>query len=316
MSDNEVAAWQRRLEDTFGPNGKGGALWTEVPAKEDAYGAYVRTNAHGYIVLSNSFQTFFYSTLVACVSQYRESTATESAPYQPTFLLDCLTLFRSCRATNSLLFRGYPLDAYALLRDVVDRTLLLNAWALGLTNYKALNATQVLKDGASLDRDELSDKMRKAREQEQRRVLTLMIGTGSGLGQDTITWLRRWKSLFNLEVHGSRLTSAGEFGDWLRGKEALSIGPKPRSDSITTFINSASEVYWMILRILPFLQLSPGAFGTDWSERWKVLDESFDLYQAAFEALGKEMGTAVRRLVETHFTLAPESSYVEYSPDS
>lgn len=316
MPDINVAEWQARLEQTFGPHGMGGMLWTDVPPKELLYDGYVRGHSRGYLVLSNSFQTFLYDSLVACLDQYRKPNATSAAPYQPTFLLDCLTLFRSWRAADSLLYRGYPFDAYSLLRDMLDRTIFLGAWALGLSTYQALNGTAALKEAARLDRDEVGDRMRKAREGEQRRLLKLMIGTESGLDSDTILWLRRWRSLYNLQVHGSRLASASEFGDWLRGKEPLSIGPLPKDDSITIYINSAPEICWMILRILPFLQLSPDAFGTSWAKRWTVLDESFDVYQAAFEALGKPMGTAVRRFIERRFTLKPHDYYVEYGPDA
>lgn len=315
MADTDVAAWQARLEGTFGPQGMSGALWTDVPPKEQLYGAYVRRNLHGYMVLGNSFQTFLYDSLVACLEQYRKPNSTSGAPYQPVFFLDCLTLFRSCRATDSLLYRGYPLDAYSLLRDVLDRAIFLDAWALGLSTYQALNATAVLKEAAGLDRDEVSDQMRKAREDEQRRLLKLMIGTESGFDSDTIVWIRRWRSLFNLQVHGSRLAFASDFGNWVRGKEQLSIGPVPKDRSITMYTNSSPEIYWMILRILPFLQLSPGSFGASWAMKWKVLNESFDLHQAAFEALGKPMGTAVRRFIESKFTLTPRDSYVEYGPD-
>ena len=316
MSASDVAAWQERLETTFGQYGMSESLWTDVPPKEAAYEAYVRGNAHGYLVIANSFQSFFYDSLIACLQQYVNRDATTAAPYQPPFFLNCLTLFRSCRSTNTLLLCGYPLDAYALLRDVVDRTIFLGAWTLGLTSYQALNGTQALNDAEGQDRDKVSDAIRKARENEQRRLLRLMMGSDSGLDQDTILWLRRWKSLFNLEVHGSRLTTAAEFAAWVKRREGLSIGPVPRDESVTTFINTAPEGYWMILRLLPFLQLSSGAFGDDWAAKWRVLDESFDFYQAGLEKLGKPMGTAVRRLIEKKFTLTPQSAYVEYGPDS
>ncbi|MDX1409978.1 MAG: GAF domain-containing protein, partial [Saprospiraceae bacterium] len=47
-------------------------------------------------------------------------------------------------------------------------------------------------------------------------------------------------------------------------------------DSLTGYVNSSPEVYWMILRVLPFLQLSPGGFGPQWASNWRLLDQSFD----------------------------------------
>lgn len=316
MGQREVAAWQARLESTFGGKGMRGALWADVPSKEVAYGQHVRSTALGYLVLTNSFQSFLYDTLHACTNQYRTPNSTRSAPYQPLFFLECLTLFRSCRAAESLLYEGYPLDAFSLLRDMRDRSLLLGAWTKGLTNYKALHATHVLSETRGLDRDEVVDQVRKARENEERQVMGLMTGKNSDLSAETIRWLRQWTSIFNLQVHGSHLTTASEFGDWVRKVGPLSIGPVPQEKSITLYINSSPEVHWLILRVLPFLQLSPGAFGTSWAAKWQVLDESFNFYQAGFEALGKPMGTAVRRLIEEKFTLTPVHCYVEYSPDN
>jgi hypothetical protein len=315
MAHRDVEAWQARLEATFGLKGMRGNVWIDVPQKERLYDAHIRSHFRGYVVLSNSFQAFFYDSLVACLDQYRKPNSTSEAPYQPMFFVDCLTLFRSLRAADTLLYRGYPLDAYSLLRDMLDRTIFLGAWALGLSTYQALNATTVVRGADALDQDVVSDRMRKARENEQRRLLKLMIGAESGLEPDTIVWLRRWRALLNLQVHGSRLASASDFGSWVRGEQPLSIGPVPNDGSITTYVNSAPEIDWMILRILPFLQLSSEAFRESWAMRWRVLNESFDFYEAAFEALGKPMGTAVRRFIESKFTLTPRDSYAEYGPD-
>jgi hypothetical protein len=36
--------------------------------------------------------------------------------------------------------------------------------------------------------------------------------------------LQKWEDFFNLELHGSRFTTAGEFGGFLRAEETLSRG--------------------------------------------------------------------------------------------
>jgi len=294
----------------------GDPVWGDVPTREETYGDWVRSHQYGYVVLTNSFQSLFHSSLAACLEQYHTTSSTSTAPYQPAFFLDCLALFRSCRSTESLLYRGYPLDAYALLRDVADRAIFLGAWAVGLSSYQALNATSALQEGAGLDRDEIRDRIRRAREQEQGKLLRLMMGAESGLDPDTIVWLRRWRSLFNLQVHGSRLTTASDFSRWVRRREPLSLGPVPDVDDVTVYTNTSPEVYWMILRLLPFMQLSPGVFGPSWAYEWSVLDESFDFYQSGFEALGKPMGTAIRRFIEAKFKLRPGDAYIEYGPNS
>jgi hypothetical protein len=268
--------------------------------------------AQGYVLLSNSFQGFFYDTLAACHQAYADPQGLSRAPYQPTYFLSCLTLFRSCRAAENLLYQGYPLEAFSLLRDMSERALLLSGWTRGLTNFKALNATRVLSEEGNEDRE---NRLRKEWEKEERRVIGLLIGRDSGLPPEVVKWLARWRAMFHMQVHGSRMTAATEFGKWLMGKSQLSIGPIPSDDSVTMYINSAPEVHWMILRLLPFLQLSPGAFGSSWASRWTVLNESFDFYQAGFEALGKPVGTAVRRLIENKFELTPNDTYVELSPD-
>ncbi len=307
----DIAKWQGRLESTFGQRGDAGPLGKDVWPKEQEYGHYVIANAYGYVVLANSFQSFFYETITTCLTQYRHPNATKEAPYQPTVLLEHLTLFRSIRATENLLYCGYPLDAYSLLRDVRDRAIFLAAIISGITSYQALNATHLLPpDGVEPD-DDLADAMRKVREQEERRVMALMMGEASGLPEATQRLLRRWRRVFNLEVHGSRLTTAGEFTDWLRKKEPLSIGPVPREGPVTVYINTAPPVFWMVHRTLPFLQLKRGAFGTAWSQKWRILDDAFRTYQLGFEASGKPSGPAVRELVETKFPFSVDTIYVE-----
>ena len=104
MGTIDVEAWQTRLERTFNEAGVVGPRLTEVVSKEAAYGEYVRQRFNGYRTLADSFQSFFYDTLVHTLNQYRNKNATKDAPCHPLYLVSQLTVFRSIRAAENLYY--------------------------------------------------------------------------------------------------------------------------------------------------------------------------------------------------------------------
>ncbi len=310
MGTIDVEAWQRRLKRTFNEAGIVGPRLADVISMEAAYGDYVREHMTGYGTLADSFESFFYDTLVKALNQYVDKNATKDAPYQPMYFLGQLTVFRSIRAAENLLYLGYPLDGMSLLRDIKDRAVFFAAWISGLTTYYALNALDLLpkEDDLSV---EASRTWRGARGKEENRILQLMLRMASGFEESIKRGLQKWEDFFNFEVHGSHFTMAAEFGGWMRGTEPLSIAPVPKDRSAAGYMNRAAEVFWMVHRTLPFLQLSQGAFGQSWAEKWFVLDDSFRLYQRSFEELGKPIATAVRVFIERKFPFTPATIYIE-----
>ncbi len=144
--------WLARLERTFNEAGLVGPSLVEVVSKETAYGDYVCQNFNGYRTLANSFQSFFYDTLVHTPDQYRDNNATKDAPYHQLYLASQLIVFHRIRAAENLLHLGYPLDGVSLLRDIKDRVVFFAAWISGYTSWCKLYAADQLpqKDDSSI----------------------------------------------------------------------------------------------------------------------------------------------------------------------
>lgn len=313
MGNIDVEAWQARLKRTFNEGGVVGPQLSEVVSKEATYSQYVRQRFNGYRTLADSFQSFFYDTLVHTLNQYRDKNTTKDAPYHPLYLVSQLTVFRSIRAAENLLYLGYPLNGVSLLRDVKDRAVFFAAWINDLTNWRKLYAADRLpdKDDTSI---EASRAWHRAVEKEENRVLKLMLRDQSDFEEPIKTNLRKWEDFFNTELHGSRFTTTAEFGGWLKREESLSIAPVPKDGSAASYCNRAGEVFWMVHRTLPFLQLVEGAFGSTWTEKWIVLDDSFRVYQLSLEELKKPIATAVRVFIERKFQFTPATIYIERDP--
>jgi hypothetical protein len=276
-------------------------------AQESTYGGHVRTHMGGYCDLANTFQVFYLNSLVMAAEQFLQND-TKAVPFYPMYLLGHLTSFRSIRAGEKLLYFGYPLDGLSLLRDIKDRSIFFAAQINGLTSWQALSASRLIPKPKS-SRDEIWT-WRRACEKEENRVLKLMLREKSGFEESVRQHLQTWEGFFNLEVHNSRLTMASEFGPWLMGKAHLSIGPEPNNRTIAAYVNRASEVFWMIHRTLPFLQLRENAFGPQWAARWEALDKSFD-YNEADLSKTVPLAKSVALFVTTKLSFDPSTIYVE-----
>ena len=313
MSD-EVALWQSRLEQTFNEGGVIGPRLFPILQAEREIHAGVEGCIRGYMVLSDSFQSFWVDTIHSSLRQNFTSPEATAAPYLSSALLDHVTMFRGMRAAEVLLYAGYPLDGLALLRDIKDRVLLLAGIISGLTNFPALIGSAALASSESKPADDLDQRIRKLREKEENRVLRLLLREDSNHPQERKALLKKWEAFFNLALHGSQLTMAAEFGPWIRGERPLELAPRLNELSLPGYFNRASEVQWMILRTMPYLQLTARAFGEAWASRWTVLDESFRFMQLGLEKMGKPTASAVRELIDEALPHSPSSHYVERAP--
>lgn len=308
-----VSEWQRRLESTFSKNGIIGSKLVDIINQENEYGNYIINTFHGYGVLQDSFFDFFIETLQRANYFVRKHGIHREASYYNFTFLTQVTNFRSFRAAENLLLKGYPLDGYALLRDLKDRAIFQAAIMKDITTFKKLHGHDILetaKGNLSSDSD-LYKKAKNQQKSQERRILNLFLGEKSGFDKDTINELNRWGRMFHEEVHGSRFTFAIEGGDWLRGKSPISIGPLPNTRAIAMYLNRSHEIGWMILRTLPVLQLKPNALGDEWSAKWYVLDDSFRYSITSFAKMGKKIGHAILKLIDSKFNFNPTYVYKE-----
>lgn len=302
-----VSEWIDRLEKTFSENGVIGNSLLEVIKAEIDYKPFITKTFKGYLVLTDSFLSFFFDTLKFAEDQFHERAAGTITNHYPFVLWIFSTAFRKFRAAENLLLCGYSFSGYALIRDLKDQAIILGAIGNNITTYPKVSGVQQNEEEIENDLAKLHE-IKKRRKKEEKKVFNQMIRSESGLPKDCRQELELWENLFHVEVHGSRLNIAYEFEDWIKGKTDLPIIPNPTLDKVSMYLNRSNEIGWMLLKTLPLLQLSSGAFGTDWSKKWKVLDESFQVAIEGLEQAGKKFASAIICLIESKFSFQPEKT--------
>lgn len=305
MDANEFREWQARLVRTFQVEHGDTATLTAVSAGEQTFGAYVARTQHGHRVLWASFMTFYHDTMYRTKAAYAGYPTERIAPQHPALFVDVATRFRSFRAAESLLYAGYPLDGYALLRDLKDEAAFLAALAAGETDYLTLRGL------SSESGERTSTQVKKAREREENRIRATFYGDANGLAEPFGSAVRRWSSLFHSEVHGSRLTATDVF-DWFRGRSPFELAPTPKEHSIALYVSTVPVIAWMFHRCLPFLQLPGTRFGTRWIAEWELLDESFRWMLSTWSSPAMETGAALTQLINSRFRFSTATVYVEH----
>jgi len=303
----DVSTWQKRLEENFTAKDIVGGHLLDIIDMEKAYGEFVVKTFHGQSVLIDSFLSFYIETIRAAESWISCNGWPNNTPNYAAIYLFYVINFRSFRACENLLTCGYPLDGYALLRDIKDRAIFLAAIAHNITTFPRVYGYEGIKEVST----EAWEKSRKMRKEEEHRVLRRMIRAGSGLPSYIRKDLAKWEQLFHEEVHGSRCTYFSEGGNWMRGIEPLSIGPIPKNQSIAMYMNRSSEIGWLLVRVLPFLQPVEGAFGQSWIQRHKILDDSFMEMVKGLSKLGKPIADALIYFVEDKFKFPDNFHYFE-----
>jgi len=304
----DVAEWENRLTDTFAEHGVVGKNLAPGFRQEQSYKAYILRTFHGYDVLMTCFFSFYHDTLSIATRQlHEEGSLRDDEAYRIIHLIHVAN-FKSFRAADKTFLSGYPLDAVALLRDLKDRAVFLSAAGQGLSSIDDLCRILPDDDGEDALTEERLNAARSQRMKEERRVLNLMLRSGSGLSAETLRELQRWERLFHLEVHGSTLTRASVVKQ-IKQHKAFSVWPLPEPDSAAMYMCRAGEVGWMLMRTLPLLQVRAGAFGDEWSHKWTVLDESFRYDAELFGKTGKQIAYAVMALLDKKFPFTPNTCY-------
>lgn len=305
----DVTEWMKRLENTFSTEGIIGARLLDIIDSEKAYESYVIKKFQGYHILMDSFFDFYIETLKKSNELFLKSEPTESDMDYRLISLLHITSFKNLRASENLFLKGYPLDGYALLRDLKDRAIFLAAIVNGLSSFSALYGYKDLK--GTMSKEDFQEKVFQARLKEEKRILEYMVRKKSGLDENHLIELERWERMFNQQVHGSRFTFFVEGSEWLKGEKPISLAPSPKESSIAMYINRSNETCWMLLRTLPFLQLKYKNFGDEWAEKWKVLDASFRYTIEGLGSLGKKIADAIIALVDMKFSFTPELFYIK-----
>jgi len=309
----EIAAWQKRLEDNFSYNDLvGGRLLPIIMDMEVACGKQYVHGYKGHRVLADASLDFFAITLNDVASKVRSHGWPKAMPYYSTCLASFLTLFRSMRAAEIVAVNGYALDGYALLRNAKEQALCLGAIAAGLSSFSAWLGIKGMPTGRQWTPAEHDQSLRN-RETEENRIRRRMVGKDSGLAIDQIEELKRWEHLFNYQVHGSRFTFV-QASAWLADPtKTFSIGPLPNEENVALYMNRFSEISWMIHRTMIYLQRGDAPFDAEWIRKWEILDESTRTMILGLDHLGKKIAKVFEAMIDAKFPFGPSTVYIERS---
>jgi hypothetical protein len=256
----------------------------------------------GYSALSDAFKCFFLQSVEMLNVALRSASGTPLSEFYPQFVERLAHAFRSLCGAERIAVRGYPFQAYTLLRNVYDDLVLTAAVAQGLTDFYTLEGIDPKApfDPAKFRKD------RRAAEASSRRQMT---GDDSGLSPNTRRVLATWDVLFDDETHGGRLSRAHGTA-WLRGSAPLPVVPLFEEQPFALFMNRFCEIGWMTHRMVPLAKPNADALPISWKEKWRVIDESFQqTVESLSKQLGKEIGNAMVELVRVKFPFNESSSF-------
>lgn len=303
----DVAEWQKRLEKNFSVDGYTGGHLFEIIKLENEYGKLYTSTFHGQLVLIDSFQSFYVETIRTIYKLIATNGWPKECPYYTPILLYYVMNFRSFRACENLLLKGYPLDGYSLLRNLKDRAVFLGGIANNITTFNKIYGYA----GSKALTDEVWKKWKNEIKKEEQQVLSRMLRKDSGLPEGIVFELTKWEQLFHSEVHGSKLSFFGELGEWIKSKQPPSLGPLPNINSLGMYMNRAVEIGWMLVKLLPYLQPTENAFGDEWKGRHKILDESFRFAEQGLSEMGKKIADAFIFFVDKKLQFVENFHYFE-----
>jgi hypothetical protein len=138
-----------------------------------------------------------------------------------------------------------------------------------------------------------------------------MIGKKSGLSAENIAELLRWSDMFNRQVHGAHFSTMREVFSWIQDKKEFAVGPRMDDDACAMYMNRFTEIAWMTLRSLPFLQTEIVTFDDAWRHQWEVLDEALRASVVGLGDLGKKIAPAFIDMIDEKFATSPDTRYAE-----
>lgn len=298
--------WQREIEEAFAFDGViGGAYLSELIELEREAGAAFVGQYAGHRVLTDAFFDFFSGTLTNVTDLVRQVGWPPNTSHYSIALTMLFTALRSARAAELMSLHGYMYQGYSQLRSVKDQAFVLSAAANGMVSLDELfgaKALSVFAEGTT--RDEKSKAIVKARWDAEKRVVKFLMNTD--LSESTRYEMERWDRLFNWEAHRGLFTFYHDLQRVVeRNPIALSLSPVTDGYASAMFMNRSFEVSWLLLRILPVLQVPPLEFTQDWIEKWHLLDRSFRLMAESLGDIGKKIGPAFIEFIDRKFMFSP-----------
>ena len=148
---------------------------------------------NGHFHLFQSTQSFALETLVSLDSNLIGNIA-KNKPHFPLIFVDYLMLYRRLRAAQLLSLKGYAGPAYALLRDVADKSIQLSAFQQGMVTYEDLMGIRK-DDNPKATNVELNNRRRAKRVSLEKELIDNFYGRKSGLEEDDVRQMEIWGGL-------------------------------------------------------------------------------------------------------------------------
>jgi hypothetical protein len=298
-----IKEWQNRLESEFLNLGPLGTELAAIAKYETLHCERITNDFHGFRVLIHSFYELYLRTLL----DIKENDIPNKVPHEYrnyflTFLTYAIT-FKNIRASEVLFLTGYPLDAFALLRDLCERVLFLGAIINKYTSFSLLFGADAMNEKIA-DEFQVYNKVILLRKHQEKKAIRKML---RGIDKDNLRELSILKKLLNEEVHSSRLSLTFSLYDY---SQKNILGPNFNSQTCALYMNRVVEICWMLLRTLPFLQPKPGYFETSWIRKWELLDESFEFMINSLNE-GADIALAIKELISKKYPFNPSLSYFE-----
>jgi hypothetical protein len=296
------AEMQQRLEEISRDRGVAYGRVHELLASERQYGLEVASRFHGYLALSDAFKSFFLETTEVLNSMIRPRVTTPLSGFHAMFMPRLIHAWQSLCGFERLALHGYPLQAYAGLRNIFDSVQTTSAALQGMVDFYA---TEGVVPGQPVE----IVQVRKLRKKTEQEVSQLMSGAKSGLSQSTIDELAHWDQMFDFEVHGGRLSFANA-QDFMKGQGSLPVHPEFSQRAFAMFMNRYCEIAWMTHRLIPLIQPPGVPLDKQWKEKWRVIDENFSLVSNALtKDIGKPIGAAIVEYVTIKFPFSADSEF-------
>jgi hypothetical protein len=300
--------WRARLKEEFSVSFVNSQM-LPVIGSEKLIRRQLQTQFFGQRLLMDSLQSFFLHTLNLTIEVITKQGWPKALPHYTLAFVDFANLFRRFRACELLYNSGYPLDGYALMRDMKDRLFLLGAVAHNRTTFLEVLG---VKEGMTITDNDYGDRATDNRKRLQNRITQELTGKSSGLSKEAQDDLKLWESMFHVEVHNGSLTRAQELKALYEKKEMPRFGPSTSGEGYVIYQNRSAEIGWMLVRVLPFLQPFESAFGDDWKKKRDVMDQGFRcLSDDLATAVGKRIGASFIEFMDKKFKFKEPFCYFE-----
>lgn len=259
----------------------------------------------GHRALSDAFKACFLEAVELLNAHCQPLMKVTLSEFYNLFLPRVVSAFHTLCAAEGAAFNGYPRPAFTMLRNAFDDCVLTSAALQKITDFYKIEGLDPTSTGKAFD----PIAVKKARKSNEFQVRKLMTGSDSGLGADIIGELEGLDALYDLEVHGSRLslTQAVEF---MKGRGPLPVVPTFSVRDFALFMNRYNEVAWSLHRLVPAMQPPDAPMPADWAARWMLVDESFDrCVRALTKELGKKVGDAYADFMKVKFPFTAMSTF-------